>query len=708
MALSDNHSVRMYAYEALESPKHIRLIALHPALSKDAPLKISFFSSILDNVVGSYDAISYTWGQPILTFALHVNDGTQVCVTENLDRVLRCLRRTDRDRLLWADAASINQRDKKEKAVQIPLMVQIFRNARRVMAWLDPGGDTTAEQKGMRVMDRLSRNPPIQKETLGADYSNVFRFLNLPWFKRLWIVQEVVFNVEICLICGDTELPFSRFITALSIMGGKFDIIEDVIELNADDKANWHAIATIKDLWDTHSLFSGQYNRRDNPIRIWNLVDTFGLYGCTDPRDRIFALYSMATDVRPSPRRLSEKSPQTEDHSSTSNGSVLYDDDPVYMDIDYALDAMEIYKTFMRAVIRANGFNGNPILGALLARQYSPRPVSWPSWVPDWQVVPRRGTIVPLGPSVHVDFELHPTNAGIVRMNVPKDKHPKIKWDDDYYAIISKTSRRANNCGTSFLSQLLQLYALLQKTAPQETEYPRELETLSSPVILAQILRHLVFACGKGPSYWNELFHLFNTSDEDSGSEDIISELTQYFAKMMTVSDADDLVYSTTASSAPIQDFIDRLEKLLGDTVDLFCFHDQGLGKNSVGFGNVALELGDYILPISGLAHAQFNSSKLTEALILRRTYPMEEVDGEERIYRLVGSGYIYDPFFLLMHDSSMKHQKDMEDKYKNLKWEIGIPDQRWQKNFFSSNEGGSRHLPIGDLFRENHVLNLA
>jgi len=60
MALSDNRNVRRHVYEALEGPEHIRLITLHPALSNDAPLKINFFLSRLDDVVGHYDAISYT------------------------------------------------------------------------------------------------------------------------------------------------------------------------------------------------------------------------------------------------------------------------------------------------------------------------------------------------------------------------------------------------------------------------------------------------------------------------------------------------------------------------------------------------------------------------------------------------------------------------------------------------------------------------
>ncbi|CAN9422913.1 unnamed protein product [Alternaria alternata] len=186
-----------HVYKALEGFNYIRLIVLHPASSDDAPLKISFQSSTLEDFEGRYDAISYTWGEPILSFALHVDDGTQVCVTRNLDKALRYLRYNERERLLWADAACINQNDNDEKAIQIPLMVQIFRGARKVMAWLDPGGDTTVEQKGMRLLDRLSRLSKTKAGKSYDDLSTVLKFLNLPWFNRLWIVQEVVFNLEV-------------------------------------------------------------------------------------------------------------------------------------------------------------------------------------------------------------------------------------------------------------------------------------------------------------------------------------------------------------------------------------------------------------------------------------------------------------------------------------------------------------------------------
>ncbi|CAN9400499.1 unnamed protein product [Alternaria alternata] len=308
-----------YAYRALEGPEYIRLIVLHPALSKATPLRIDFVSSKLEDVEGDYDAVSYTWGKPVLTFPLFVDeDGTQVNVTENLDRALRYLRYETRERTLWADAACINQKDNEDKAIQIPLMVQIFRGARRVMAWLDPGGDTTVEQKGIRLLDRISRlSTTTRTDRSYKDFSTILRFLNLSWFNRLWIVQEVVFNLEVCLICGEMELPLSRLISALSIM---------------KNQGLWHetarseAIVEIGKLWNLHSLFRDsavmeeEGTIEDEP-QIFHLLEKFWLYECTDPRDRIFALCSMANDVRPI-----EDSGDT-DSSSLSYSSTSTEDD---------------------------------------------------------------------------------------------------------------------------------------------------------------------------------------------------------------------------------------------------------------------------------------------------------------------------------------------------------------------------------------------
>ena len=384
-----------HAYEPLQGPDHIRLLILHPASSTNAPLHVTFQQGKLWELQNHYEAVSYTWGEPKLTFPVHVeDDSTHVMVTENLDRALRRLRRRDRDRDLWADAVCINQSDNKEKETQIPLMLEIFSGAKKVLAWLDPGQDTTVEQRGMWNLDAGSRNQRVRSSfdisdtwPLQSDIEEISHFLRLPWFNRLWIVQEVVFNANVCLMCGDTKLPWTRFVAALSYLASRLHIADtshfttglynpdglaplDMPDFSSDSRQRIAAIFRIQELWSYYSLSGLTMQHRPN-IEIAQLVHDFALYECTDPRDRIFAVYSMASDIGP----MQFADEEDEEHFGNT-----------YMDIDYSLDLRQTYEAFALATIKS----GRPtsIVNALFARQHSPRPDDWPSWVPDWRILP--------------------------------------------------------------------------------------------------------------------------------------------------------------------------------------------------------------------------------------------------------------------------------------------------------------------------------
>jgi hypothetical protein len=98
----------------------------------------------------------YTWGEPTLICPIYLLDGTRIMVTPILDGALRRLRYSTHKRTLWVDAMCINQMDNRENGVQIPLMVRVFRGARRVLAWLGPGGRDSEEEGCMRLLERLS------------------------------------------------------------------------------------------------------------------------------------------------------------------------------------------------------------------------------------------------------------------------------------------------------------------------------------------------------------------------------------------------------------------------------------------------------------------------------------------------------------------------------------------------------------------------
>jgi hypothetical protein len=187
-----------YIYPVLE-PSHIRIIVLEPTFDNNAPLHFSFRSASLPDLRGQYEAISYTWGEPKLAFPLHRDDGSPVSVTANLDMTLRRLRHRLDERWLLADAVCIDQGNPEEKATQIPMMDKTYRSAKRVLAWRGPGGDDAEE--GMLLLERHSQSPyefhtsmitTVDAEEVTKSITLTNRFFALPWFRRMWTIQECI------------------------------------------------------------------------------------------------------------------------------------------------------------------------------------------------------------------------------------------------------------------------------------------------------------------------------------------------------------------------------------------------------------------------------------------------------------------------------------------------------------------------------------
>ncbi|KAF7198221.1 Heterokaryon incompatibility protein 6, OR allele [Pseudocercospora fuligena] len=73
----------------------------------------------------------------------------------NLDEALRNVRNGYTKRVLWVDAVCINQLDLAEKELQIPLMRDIYVQAKHSLIWLGERGhpkDLYSEWIGMRML----------------------------------------------------------------------------------------------------------------------------------------------------------------------------------------------------------------------------------------------------------------------------------------------------------------------------------------------------------------------------------------------------------------------------------------------------------------------------------------------------------------------------------------------------------------------------
>ncbi|KAN0108037.1 Heterokaryon incompatibility protein (HET) domain containing protein [Hyaloscypha variabilis] len=135
-----------YQYHPIESPDQIRMLELLPG-QDDEPIQVKISHRLLADLP-LREALSYEWGSPTRDREI-ICEGKSLKVTANLVVALtrlgpatKELEHTERakgpqtSRLLWVDALCINQDDIDERNEQVKLMGDIYRNARRTLAWI--------------------------------------------------------------------------------------------------------------------------------------------------------------------------------------------------------------------------------------------------------------------------------------------------------------------------------------------------------------------------------------------------------------------------------------------------------------------------------------------------------------------------------------------------------------------------------------------
>ncbi|KAF1807961.1 hypothetical protein P152DRAFT_379923, partial [Eremomyces bilateralis CBS 781.70] len=108
--------------------------------------------------------------------------GQTFYVTRNLESALRNISQMVKKLVIWADALCIDQTDLSERAAQVRLMGDIYRNADHVLIWI--GG---TQEDGVLAL--------VFIETLG--WIAVAQMLKRPWWTRIWTLQEAVLAKEV-------------------------------------------------------------------------------------------------------------------------------------------------------------------------------------------------------------------------------------------------------------------------------------------------------------------------------------------------------------------------------------------------------------------------------------------------------------------------------------------------------------------------------
>ncbi len=292
-----------FIYTPLKEPKtEIRLFELFPGRGR---LQGRLYHSELEAVKGTYDALSYCWGEQTKSVAIVVNHCTW-SISENLYTALKSVRRQHQGRLtMWIDALCINQDDTQEKNAQVAIMRDIYFNGRRTYVWLGPHDVWTAlafkEMKMRAAWERKhdkgraevgwwqwrQMHTGFQEENHSEDADALLtrlmarvpclgwpakRALFLrPWFSRCWVVQEIATSMAITMVCGKYHIDWSDMETAFQ----------------GFSQSGYDEICTLISI--RQSFHNSKKSRLETLLWRTNTFQT------TDPRDRIFSLLGLVS-----------------------------------------------------------------------------------------------------------------------------------------------------------------------------------------------------------------------------------------------------------------------------------------------------------------------------------------------------------------------------------------------------------------------------
>jgi hypothetical protein len=192
-------------------PNEIRLVCIVKTESNDLERPICCTTRVVDvSEEMPYQAVSYTWGSPIATnkrYKIEL-DGHVRLLAKNLWRFLSHTRNIGIYGWFWIDALSITQDNARERNAQVQKMSEIFGDATSVVVWLGPRYE--GSEKAIQSLKQLKlgttfgvpRAPPGKRF---ESQEEIYRVCERPYWKRLWVLQELKAAAKIVLMCGNNN-----------------------------------------------------------------------------------------------------------------------------------------------------------------------------------------------------------------------------------------------------------------------------------------------------------------------------------------------------------------------------------------------------------------------------------------------------------------------------------------------------------------------
>jgi len=286
----------VYEYQAIDLDRPaVRLLRLLKEGHMD-DIRCELFDGWIEQPEGgiAYEALSYTWGSTEKRDRITVN-GSTMNVTSNLYAALQHLRLNNQDRILWIDAICINQANDNERSHQVQHMSKIYKEAEQVVVWLGRG--TRESDFTMDFMKQLQENNmkvesscmPLAQTSISLApgrpnipidrlHEGMKSMLKQPWFRRIWILQEIANARVATILCGRK-----------SVSARVFTQVPSIIRLQPEPHCQ-----AILDIMPGLSRQKSWWAQKRN---LYNLLLKFGKSEATNGRDIIYALLGLSSDA---------------------------------------------------------------------------------------------------------------------------------------------------------------------------------------------------------------------------------------------------------------------------------------------------------------------------------------------------------------------------------------------------------------------------
>ncbi|KAH6613086.1 heterokaryon incompatibility protein-domain-containing protein [Boeremia exigua] len=303
-----------YQYDGLEG-RQFRLLKIgRPFAMIAMECSLSTFDKD-DARCPEYTAVSYEWGpnSEVRPFNLRIGD-KQLAVTESAYQVVCGLAPQSGYIYLWCDFICINQNDRDERASQVRLMGDIYSGATRVTAFLNTASPVDYDVCDLASHHLQKTNKSLQQPQWGLDrlwarfskhnfnargspgWQAIAKLFERQYWRRAWVVQEIVLAKELVVIFGDNEFRWDElvpFVEAFEDRGndGNLDVFGTFLRGVDIPFQQILMLLQVSRMRDSFQQSRG--------LDIRTVLSCGPKYRATDPRDNVFAFQGLCSESIP-------------------------------------------------------------------------------------------------------------------------------------------------------------------------------------------------------------------------------------------------------------------------------------------------------------------------------------------------------------------------------------------------------------------------